>query len=228
MGKPRYAIYYAPAAIDPLWNLASRWIGRDAYTGDDVPRLVSERLTDIDVERLTASPRHYGFHATLKAPFELADVASEQSLLQSVTDFCREQAEFEVTLSPGELGKFLALRLESPSNPMTELHAACVRAFDHFRAELSDDDLARRRRARLSALQEIRLLEWGYPYIFDEFRFHMTLTGSIEDARLRSRVLGELKTIFPPVQQSVDGIAVFVQPDRASPFTILERVGFGD
>ena len=41
-------------------------------------------------------------------------------------------------------------------------------------------ELERRRKAGLSAAQEKMLLRWGYPYVLDEFRFHLTLTGRLQ------------------------------------------------
>jgi hypothetical protein len=41
--------------------------------------------------------------------------------------------------------------------------------------------MARRRAAGLTPAQERNLIEWGYPYVLDEFRFHLTLTGSLAD-----------------------------------------------
>jgi putative phosphonate metabolism protein len=226
--SPRYAIYYAPPAATPLWRKASAWLGRDAYTGETLTRPVLPGLDDLDLEALTADPRGYGFHATLKAPFELAADVSEADLLAMAEQVAAARGAFEVGIAPAALGRFLAFQLQSPSVDMKLLHAACVREFDAFRAPLSDADLARRRKAPLTPEQDARLVEWGYPYVFEDFRFHMTLTNSIREDELRARILAALQDHFAAEagRHRFDGLAVFKQTDRAAPFDILQRFDF--
>jgi hypothetical protein len=111
---------------------------------------------------------------------------------------------------------------------MQALHGACVRAFDPFRAPLSEPDLARRRKAPLTAGQDARLLAWGYPYVFDDFRFHMTLTSSIADPELAQRLLAALQAHFADFSgpHRFSGVAVFRQDSRAEPFRVLARFDF--
>jgi len=224
----RYAIYYAPSADTPLWRKASAWLGRDAYSGEARarPRLAS--LEGLDLDALTADPRGYGFHATLKAPFELAAGVAESELLIAADAFVARQSPFEAAIAPAALGRFLAFRLEATTPRMQELHAACVRDFDPFRAPLADHDLARRRKAPLTPEQDARLVAWGYPYVFEDFRFHMTLTGQIRDESLRAQVLEALRDHFAAETgpHHFDGIAVFKQADRAQPFDIVQRFNF--
>jgi len=224
----RYAIYYAPDAASALWTRASAWLGRDAYSGQITARPEIPELASLDVQRLTADPRHYGFHATLKAPFELAAGRTERGLLAAAQAFAAGMTPFDATIAPAPLGRFLAFRLEDGEAQMQALHAACVREFEPFRASLTDADVARRRRAPLTAEQDARLLAWGYPYVFEDFRFHMTLTNSIADGGVRARVLEALRRHFES-QTGVhrfDAIAIFRQPDRDAPFDIVERVAF--
>lgn len=224
----RYAIYYAPKAATPLWDMASAWLGRDGYTGETLQRPALEGLDGLDLDALTADPRGYGFHATLKAPFELALGRSEGELVDAARQGAAKLTPFEVAIAPAALGRFLAFQLQRPSPAMLALHAVCVREFDAFRAPLSDFDLARRRKAPLTPEQDARLVEWGYPYIFEEFRFHMTLTGQIRDEAERAQVLSVLQDHFAQVTgpHLFDGIAVFKQDDREAPFNIVERCGF--
>jgi hypothetical protein len=135
---------------------------------------------------------------------------------------------FEANIRPAALGRFLAFRLQDGEGEMQALHAACVREFEPFRAPLSDADIARRRRARLTPEQDTRLLEFGYPYVFEDFRFHMTLTGAIADEVLRVRVLDALQAHFAPETgpHRFDAIAVFREPERDAPFEIVERAVF--
>ena len=224
----RYATYYAPAPGDPLARRAAAWLGRDAFTGEVLERPALDGLDGLDLEALTASPRDYGFHATLKAPFELAADRSEEELLSFAQSFAARQPAFTAPLAMASLGRFLALRLAAPSPGMQALHAACVRDFDPFRAPLSDFDLARRSKASLTPEQDERLRAWGYPYVFDDFRFHMTLTGSVRDPVTAERLGQALKVHFADLEgpHRFDSIALFKQDDRSSPFHVLARFAF--
>lgn len=225
----RYAVYYAPRQDSALWRKASAWLGRDAYDGTLIARPAFPALQDLDLDALTADPRGYGFHATLKAPFELAQGETEADLLGFAAAFAEVRTAFTAEIAPALLGVFHAFRIPAPSAEMAALHEACVRDFDRFRAPLSEHDIARRRRAKLSEDQDRKMLTWGYPYIFDEFRFHMTLTGAIRDEAVSARIGAALADHFAPETgpHLFDGIAIFKQADRSSPFDILARLDFG-
>lgn len=225
----RYAIYYAPAPDSPLWQVASRWLGRDAASGELIAQPSFEALADLDFASLTADPRHYGFHATLKAPFALAQAKSEAELIADAHEFAATRRAFSASIRPRALGPFLAFQIEAPCPAMNALEADCVRDFDPFRAPLTEHDLERRRRAPLTAAQDAQLVEWGYPYVFEDFRFHMTLTGAIADEAARERVLGVAEDYFAgvPSDHAFGSISLFRQPDRMSPFVIIGRFAFG-
>lgn len=221
----RYAIYYAPPADHPLTALASAWLGYDAWTGAAIaqPRIAELALDAAKVAALIADPQHYGFHATLKAPFELADDQSEAALLAAFAAFAAEQPGFAVQLAVQDLGGFVALTLAEPSAAMTALHTACVHGFEPFRAALSAADLARRQRTALTAQQDARLQAFGYPWIFDEFRFHMTLTGRVRSDADRDNVIAALAGYFAPVTgcHAVGNACLFRQDARTDPFKVI-------
>lgn len=225
----RYAIYYAPRRDSAIWRKASAWLGRDAYDGAFIERPIFPALAGLDLQALTADPRSYGFHATLKAPFELAQGETEGDLLGFAAAFAEARTPFVTDIAPALLGVFHAFRISEPCPDMAALHEACVRDFNRFRAPLTDHDIARRRRARLSDDQDRKMLAWGYPYIFDEFRFHMTLTGAIRDEAASARIGAALAEHFAEETgpHLFDGVAIFKQADRASPFDILARLDFG-
>lgn len=229
MTSPRYAIYYTPAETDPLHIRAAKWLGRDAFVCKALDQSPLNGFDADEIDRMTKGPRHYGFHATMKAPFELAEGKTQADLLSHLERFASGQGAFRVEISPQSLGEFLAFRLNHPSHDMTKLHTACVTQFDSFRAPLSEADIARRRRAKLSPEQDARMLEWGYPFIFDDFRWHMTLSNRIKSDMTRSKALEGLKALFYDTYQEphlVDGIAVFFQRDRDAPFHVLKRAQF--
>lgn len=177
----RYAIYYAPEP-GPLADFTARWLGWDAASGTrrdhpDLPGLPRP------VSKITAQPRKYGFHGTLKPPFALAAGSSRGQLEDDLGTLANRLAPVTLDgLSLARLGGFLALVPDGDSNALAALAAACVRALDRHRAALSDAALARRRGAGLTPAQDENLVRWGYPYVMDEFRFHLTLTGRLPRA----------------------------------------------
>jgi putative phosphonate metabolism protein len=221
----RYAIYYAPGPDEALHAMASAWLGRDAISGADLARPDVAALADLDLEALTADPRHYGFHATLKAPFSLADGTEEADLIDGFLDFAATSPAFSADIAVQGLSAFIAFRLTAPSPDMQALHEASVRAFEPFRAPLGEADLARRRKANLSPVQDERLVAYGYPYIFEDFRFHMTLTGAVRDETLRGRIVAALADHFAPVSglHRFDRLSLFRQETRDADFRVLAQ-----
>src|SRR5690554_5056560 len=65
----RYAIYYAPEPGSPLDRFGAAWLGRSAWTGEPVAQPAVEGLDPEQLAAMTAEPRLYGFHGTLKPPF---------------------------------------------------------------------------------------------------------------------------------------------------------------
>ncbi|WP_416906907.1 MAG: DUF1045 domain-containing protein [Polymorphobacter sp.] len=226
----RYAVYYAPPAAHPLSQLASQWLGRDAWTGATLARPPIAGL-DLDgeaLDALTAAPRGYGFHATLKAPFALAEGCSEADLLAAVARLATATAPFDIDLQVASLSGFIALTPRRPSDAMVALHTACVRDLDALRAPLSEADLARRRRAPMTPEQDARMVEFGYPWIFEDFRFHMTLTGRITDSDRRAQLVAALAAHLAPATglHHVDQICVFRQDSRDTPMHIIQASPF--
>lgn len=221
----RYAIYYAPDPDSPFAHRAAAWLGRDAATGAHVPQVVPPGYTAADFASLTADARRYGFHATLKAPFALAEGTRQQELIEAVAELAAGQPAFSADIWVHALGSFIAIRLVSRSESMQALHEASVRAIDRFRAPPAPAELARRRKAPLTAMQDQNLQAWGYPYVFADFRFHMTLTGRVENADERLRLLDAAGAHFAEDlgEHHFDALSLFYQPDADSPFTIIER-----
>jgi putative phosphonate metabolism protein len=226
---PRYAIYAAPASDSPLWSFGSRLIGYDAATGEDLPFPPNLKLPP-DWPALTEDPRRYGFHATLKAPFHLADGRSEAELIEAAAVFATQRIVFEVPrLALNLIDGFVALVPAEPAPLLQILAADCVRAFDPYRAPMSEADRARRLGANLSERHIAQMDRWGYPYIFDDFRFHMTLTGRLPEERREPirAMLDEAYTRLPPGFPT-DAIAVFRQDSRESRFRMIARLPFSE
>jgi putative phosphonate metabolism protein len=184
----RHAIYFAPAAGSALARFGAEWFGSDPESGEARDGPV---LSNLAARRtvLTAVPRRYGFHATLKPPFALAEGTDLAGLDAATTEIARRQARFAVRdLRIAELGCFLALVPMEPSQDLAALADACVTELDAFRSPAGAAEIDRRRTRRLDVVEEAHLLRWGYPYVLDRFVFHMTLTGPLEpDVRLEVR-----------------------------------------
>lgn len=222
----RYAIYFTPPADDPLTRRASHWLGRDAFSGEMLAQPIVEAFPEPAFSQLTSDPRRYGFHATMKAPFELADRATEAELIKTLDGFAARQTAFTLpSLVLGQLGQFFALVPGSHSLELQKLAADCVTAFDGFRASLDEADIARRRPERLSQSERRNLMTWGYPYVLDDFRFHMTLTGPVETAD-QSAMRAAIEQHFSGLldrPRDIDTLALFVEPARGAPF-ILKHI----
>lgn len=174
MSYSRFAIYFVPPK-GALAGFGARWLGWDLLAGatvaqPDVPGLAA----------ITRRPRKYGFHGTLKAPFRLADGRDPEGLRAAIGVMAARCAPTRCDgLDLSRIGRFLALTPVGETGGIKRVAATCVRDLDGWRAPLDAAELARRRRARLSARQDESLTRWGYPYVMEDFRFHMTLTGRL-------------------------------------------------
>jgi putative phosphonate metabolism protein len=224
----RYALYLAPPPDGDLWRRACAWLGRDAARDVDVPFAGPAGVGPARAAAITTDARHYGFHATIKAPFRLADGMTPEALCDAAGAFARSRAAFPLALRVSALGSFLALAEARPDAAIATLHAEALAAFEPFRAPLGEADLARRLAANLTEQQKRHLAEWGYPYVLDDFRLHFTLTGRLP-AEERAGLMSLLTDHFAAdlaVPMPVDAICVFEQPSAEAPFRIVYRAPF--
>jgi hypothetical protein len=202
----RYAICFTPPPGDPLTLAASGWLGRNVYSGHAADHPGLKGLGVHEIAFHTALPRRFGFHATFKAPFRLNDGASEAMLLRELMHFAGSMEPVTLAgLSVGRIGEVYGLILDRPCSAVDHLAASVVQAFD-----------------RLSAPQFSNLSRWGHPYVMDEFRFHMTLTGPLL-ARDFPRIEQALKAHFDPVlaePMTISNLALFVEPEQGAPFQV--------
>ena len=224
----RYAVYFMPPADDPLWHFGARILGYDAATGEATGPPQSPAFAGLPQGEWTREPRRYGFHATLKAPFHLREGVGEQQMLEHARRFAASRPAFhEPPLRLSLLGGFHALTLSQPSQALHVLADSAVREFDAFRAPLSDHDRNRRLQRPITPRQLEYLERWGYPHVFEEFTFHMTLSGWLAEpahTQFGAALAVEYASIAAPV--NFDAIAIFVQPEPASRFRVLQRFGF--
>jgi putative phosphonate metabolism protein len=224
--RGRYAIYYAPEPASALARFGQSWLGYDVETGRPVEQPAIAGTDPQRLAEITAEPRRYGFHATLKPPFALLPERDGAELAAALATFAARQAAVRAPpLMLAAIAGFWALVPSQPCKALTHLSAACVEHFDGFRAPPSEDELARRRRARLSPVQEALLARWGYPYVMDEFRFHLTLTERLAPDEA-SRIGAVLAECVAPLCRSVlriDALTLFHQSARGENFRLIGR-----
>lgn len=173
----RYAIYFMPDGA--LGNFGASWLGWDPKLGTRVPFLKLEGIY-ADHATLIKTPQKYGLHATLKAPFRLKKTYKEIELILGFEDFCAKALPARGgKLIPKTIGRCLALAPTTALEDINRLARECTRFFEPYRAPLNDAEIAKQQKRPLSQYQEQMLFEWGYPYVLDAFRFHITLTGRI-------------------------------------------------
>ncbi|MGJ4994528.1 DUF1045 domain-containing protein [Bradyrhizobium sp. HKCCYLS3077] len=224
-GFPRYAIYYTPAADAALTVFGASLLGYDAWTARE--RGFPEGVLDAapDWGDLTTDARKYGFHATLKAPFNLVETRPEAELRDACAAFAAVPRAVPIIRPVVDaISGFIAVIPGDASPTLQDLAADCVRAFEPFRAPMTAEDRARRKPELLSARQRDHLDRWGYPYVMEDFRFHMTLTCRLSDDR-RGPILGMLRDRFAALSLTslpIDRIALFRQPSASSRFSIID------
>lgn len=216
----RFALYYTPPANHLLTRAAAEWLGRDAFAGREI--------ATADDPALVAEPRRYGFHATLKAPFRLKPGKSREELLQAIRQFTDSHPPCPIgPMRIALLSGFFALVPRMPLRILQGFAAQVVSEFDPFRAPMTDVELQRRLRGGLSDMETTLLVQWGYPYVFDRFRFHMTLTGQVPEGR-REQVAHRLEARFGVLLDEdfhIDVISLFEQESPESPFVVTDRFG---
>ncbi|MEM7089724.1 MAG: DUF1045 domain-containing protein [Pseudomonadota bacterium] len=179
----RYAIYFAPPAGAGWTRFATSWLGWDMETGSPVAHPFAE---GIDVAAVTRVPRKYGLHATLKPPFHLQNGRTVEALHDACASLAARHAPVALHgLEIAPLGRFLALRPIGEQDALNALAARCVQDLDMFRTPATEQELARRRSTGLTAEQDTNLVHWGYPYVLNAFRFHITLSGRLDKTTLQ-------------------------------------------
>lgn len=222
----RLALYLTPPADHPLVAAAEAWLGRSAFARD-VAGVAVAGHTPEERAALVAEPARYGFHGTLKAPFRLADGCSPEDVAEALEAYGRARAAPPpVPLAVTRLGGFLALTPAAPAPGLDALAADLVRRFEPFRAPLTEAEMAKRRPERLTPTQRAHLADWGYPYVFEDFRFHMTLTGPLDAAEaeaLRPALTGHFAAaLAEPLVP--DRVGLFQESEATAPFTCIRLV----
>jgi hypothetical protein len=216
----RAAIYYAPAADDPLWLAGCQWLGRDPESTKDCAQPDVAGLHDA-----TCSPRRYGFHATLKPPITLAHgldrfIDDLRAVVSHVRPFAAP------TLAVARIDGFVALVEATPSARLRAIADRCVIEMDHHRVPETPDQIARRS-VGLDPTATTYLTRFGYPYVLDKWRFHMTLTERLPACDPIEAAARRHFTACCAMERSIDGLAVYVEQEPGAAFDVVARVAFG-
>lgn len=226
----RYAIYFAPPREHPLWRIGCTLLGRDPESGEEIAQPPLAGIGQDRFAAITAEARRYGWHATLKPPFVLAAGTRRAMLEAALARFAAHRPGFAMPpLTLADLKGFLAVVPRERSAALAALAADCVRDFDAFRAPPSEAELARRRRAGLDAAEEANLAAWGYPYVMERFRFHMTLTMRLAEDE-RAAVAASLAPLLEEALAAplmAAGLALYGEPAPGADFRLLRRYPFG-
>lgn len=223
----RYAVYFVPTAESTLFRFGTSVLGYDSYVGVDAPFFAQSAFWPRPWAGVVREPRRYGFHATLVAPFFLHTHFDERDLLNALARFSAAPHDIPVIhLTIRRLSSFVALTPLRPVPRMQQLAAECVRTFDCFRAALTASDRTRRSAAGLTRTQMHNLDRWGYPYVFNDFQFHMTLAGPVEASELSAvfTLLENAASNLAPFDHvPIDHITLLRQDKADQPFRVIRQ-----
>lgn len=162
----------------------------------------------------------------------LAPGVDERNWLAAVKGLAARHAPFAMpALRVDMLADFLALRPEqalTADHPLRRLADDCVQQLDAWRAPLSHPQRERQLKPGLSERQREHVQRFGYAHVLDDWRFHMTLTGSLAalDPARRAALRQAAEDHFAAalaVPLCCDALCVFVEPSPGVPFELRHR-----
>lgn len=228
--QARYAVYIAPAPETALWTFGSRILGYDAVTGCETKAHEIHGLEAGSLGRMTARARTYGFHATLKAPFRLKSAYEEKDLHASLELLACDVNSFSLgRLSPAVLSSsdqtgFVALTPVEPSSELSRLEWRTVAELDDYRSPLTQSEIEKRAPDTLTERQRFYLQRYGYPFVMEDYRFHMTLTDRIANPEaVAGQIARELASTAGASHLDVTDLVLFRQDHPSANFRIVKR-----
>ena len=220
----RFAIYYAPGAAEPLWRKAAEWLGRDPLTGETIDGPLAGTTRDALFDR-SVSARRYGFHATIKAPMMLAEGRSRAGLEDALSAFAAEAEPAAIgRLKLSLIDGFLALVPAQQTAELTDFAGDVVEAFEPFRAQPSAAERERRLKGGHLSARQVELMDrFGYPYVFEQFRLHMTLTDRLpeHEREAYTRAAAAHFGALAEADTTLDRLVLFHEPEPGAPFVRL-------
>lgn len=227
----RYAVCFAPNPGSLGWLAGSHWLGRCAALLQPLQQLSIDGVAADDLHRLTAAPRRLGWQAPLKAPFALAPGTDWITLQQAVQALAHSLTPCVLPpLHVARMVDFLALVPAASHGAHASLQqsaAACVTQLQPLAAPLTEADIAQHRAAGLTDRQDALLLQWGHPFVLDEFRFHLPITGNLSqvDASTQALVLDAAQEYFADLPAlTFNSLALFAEPTPGEDFVLLDHL----
>lgn len=213
----RYAVYFCPAPASALASLGRDWVSTE-LAANGIPGIARARWN-----ALLADVRRYGWHATLRSPFTLSPDVDVAELRQALAAVARAHAPINVPLRSARLAGFPALRPVGDARAVHALANACVEAIEPLRLPLAEHDF-QRRASGLDAIETHYLGRYGYPYVFERYRFHMTLSApaTIDEERALQRWLSLRASMLPTAR--IDALTLCVEASPGAPFEAWERI----
>ena len=222
----RYAIFWAPDQRSPLARFGTRWLGAGAALAAETGIAADE------IAAATAEPRRYGFHGTLHAPFRLKSGIDAKTLSDHVKRFAA--ARPPLPLSPLKLeriGSFLALVVPDSAreSKIRGLHIQCLFGLEAYRGENAPHDAARRAANAGKTTEKLLVAQWGYAHVLHLFRFHLTLTGSLDEAALArfSKALTDMTQSLESEPIMLDALCLYGDPGGGETLQLIDRHPLG-
>lgn len=228
----RYAIYFSPADDSELDIFGATVLRRRASDAKawSHPALPVEFPSTVCWNSKTQTPSHYGFHATIKAPFALSEGQTIDRLQDDLATYCASQKPIPLPgLAPSRSCRYHSLAFEQQPEQLRLMAKECVQQFEPFRAPLTETDIKRRNPSSLTPRQQGYLEQYGYPHVLDDFNFHMTLSGANDTSD--TDYLQWLNQLYESIVKQtpmLDRLCIFHQPDRNTAFVRKSEFLFGN
>jgi hypothetical protein len=227
----RYAVYFCPSSNSKWGSAGSTWLGRDVDADKLLEQVSITGLSSQTVKDVTHAPRRYGWHATLKAPFELVAETSLEELSDSVSRIARDFEPF--VLPPMQIRALDGFLACTPSEESRNVHRLANRLTMELQVHanpLTPSQIERRRASPLTNRQEQLMLCWGYPHVLDAFRFHFSLTDSLAQCSVQtiSLVRQAAERHFPLSKPLLfDALSLVAESAPGADFAIVKRILLG-
>lgn len=206
----RVAIYFLPKKNSSLENFGKNLLGRDINKKKKISLtrrqkyFINRGFTYFDeLKDYCEEPAKYGFHATLKAPFRLKRNVKTKNFYDVISHIAAQHSRFKIKgLKIVYSKKFTFITSRKPNKLLINLENDLVKHLDTFRAELNKTEIKKRIPDSLTFKQNKYLKEWGYPFVFDQFKFHMTLMNQ-NNNKLSNKQKLELEKLIYKISNNV-------------------------
>lgn len=224
----RFAVYFTPSKDSVWWYAGKEWLARCLESNLQLNPIHIPNLSPDEFLMHTSDPRRYGWHATLKAPFKLKSNLSLTDLLDEVHQIANVFSAFDIPpLHVTDHEGFISLRPRGDIAKINKIAETCVTQLQPLAEPLNDAELTRRRKIALTPEQDHLLVTWGYPWVFNQFRFHFSLTGPTKDMETRTRdtLMMAANNHFGKLPHcSFDCLSLFAEPVQGDDFVLIEQV----